>query len=149
MFSQWYGLHHDNLCVHITVWKYITLHTRSNDVVKEQSKMLKQDFASLQNMFSSLKVECFSVAFYCGSEEKLRDYADYWHSWTAWTVHFTDSFNSSSNHRRLFNISKENCNSFINHFYSGVTICSFYQRQGESNQKEDITQCGRDGGGGN
>uniref|UniRef100_A0A8C2ZPZ6 OSK domain-containing protein n=1 Tax=Cyclopterus lumpus TaxID=8103 RepID=A0A8C2ZPZ6_CYCLU len=93
---------------HTTV-KNIILHIGSNDVVKQESEMLKQDFKNLLNTVSSLNAEVFISGplppIRRGPERFTRLLAlNTWLSTACpdHSVHFIDNFNIFWNRKQLF-----------------------------------------------
>uniref|UniRef100_A0A8C2WHW1 OSK domain-containing protein n=1 Tax=Cyclopterus lumpus TaxID=8103 RepID=A0A8C2WHW1_CYCLU len=93
---------------HTTV-KNIILHIGSNDVVKQESEMLKQDFKNLLNTVSSLNAEVFISGplppIRRGPERFTRLLAlNIWLSTACpdHSVHFIDNFNIFWNRKQLF-----------------------------------------------
>ncbi len=143
---------------HPTV-KNIILHIGTNDVVKQQSEVLKEDFNNLLNIVSSLNAEVFISGrippVRRGAERFSRLMAlNRWLSaaCTVHSVHFIENFYFLWGRRHLFKADGLRLNK------SGVKLFSsnlFYflrhssvpsakdKRQEESKQEEDITQHAR------
>ena len=57
--------------------KTMIVHIGTNDIVKQLSEVLKQDFIDLLNTVSSLNAEVFTMALYHQSEAELRNSAEF------------------------------------------------------------------------
>jgi len=141
---------------HPTV-KNVVLHIGTNDVVKQQSEALKEDFKCLLETVSSLNAEVFISGplppVRRGVERFSRLFAlNMWLS-TACTdhsVHFIDNFNFFWDRRHLFKADGVCLNkSGVKLFISNIFNCLRQQsvpsakdkRQEESKQEKDTTHC--------